>query len=435
MKSVSDITVCTVDYGKFIWLSEKMGEKCKKSYYYSPFEWEFEDVYQAVRGDGLFYCERIDEFMEPEILKEIDLFIFPDIGYGGLQRYLRSIGKSVWGSMGASELELYRTRFISMVKKAGLPMVNSVKKTGITQLADHLKQVKDKWIKINRYRAVTETWHHQDYQHSQQKLDSMAVRLGGLKEHAVFVVQDTIDSDVEIGYDGWTVDGKFPQSSFQGYEFKNESYLGSVLPFKKLPEQVKRVNEAMESMLKAYEYRNFIATEIRVKDDVPYFIDPTLRMPGLTGDHLVESCTNLAEVIWSGANGELIEPEFLCEFAAVATLHCKTHVSGEWFSLKIPEEVRRYVKLYHYCIADDIYHFIPSPPMDCDEPGVVIGLGDSIEGAIDHLKKNMELLKDEPLSVDIDSFSDLLKQIHTAEDEGMEFTDQKVPEPSVVMEE
>jgi hypothetical protein len=434
MKDVSEITVCTIDYGKFIWLAERMGEVCAKSYYYSPFEWEFEDIYDTARGDGLFHCERLDEFMEPSVLRDIDLFIFPDIGYGGLQRYLRSIGKAVWGSMGASELELYRTRFITMLKQLGLPMVPSVKKVGLTALAEHLKTVKDKWIKINRYRAVMETWHHQDYDHSMQKLDSMAVRLGGLKEHAVFVVQDTIDSDVEIGYDGWTVNGRYPSSSFQGYELKNELYLGSVLKREKLPKQVQEINEAVAPLLSEYQYRNFIATEIRVKDDVPHFIDPTNRTPGLTGDHLARSCKNLPEVIWRGANGELVDPEFIAEFAAVATLHCKTHVTGEWFTLNIPEEVRPWTSLYHYCIVDGLYHFIPSPPLDCDEPGVVMGLGDTIEDAIEHLQANMEKLKDEPVSAEIEGFAELLNEVKSAEKEGMEFTTQEIPEPSIVME-
>lgn len=435
MKDISEIEVCVVDYGKFILLAEAFVGKAKKVYYHTPMDREFVDINDCVKGDGLDGVERVDQIMEPGFIDRVGLWCFPDIGFSGFQHYLRGLGKPVWGSMGASDLELSRTRFIKTVKELGLPLVKSVPIRGLSNLSVYLKENPDKWVKINKFRACMETWHHCDWEHSQQKLDSLAVRFGGIKEQVMFVVQDTIDSDVEIGYDGWTVDGRYPSHTFQGYELKNELYLGSMMANEDLPEQVLEINEAMSPVLKGYGYRNFIATEIRIKDEEPYYIDPTHRMPGLTGDQLPETCSNLAEVMWHGANGELIEPEFICGFSAVATLHYKGHVAHEWFSLRIPDEVRQWFKLYHFCKSDDLYHFIPSVPFECDEPGTVIGIGDTIEEAIDHLKENLDVIKDEPVTASIEGFADLLKQIHEAEEQGVEFTDQEVPDPASVVSE
>jgi len=434
MKDLSEITVCIVDYGKFIFLADAFVGKAAKVYYHSPVDREFQDINDAVKGDGLPGIERLDDFLDPEVLKDIDLLVFPDIGFAGVQKHLRDMGKAVWGAMGVNDLELSRTKFLAYLKEVGLPTVNSVKVVGLTNLAIHLRQVKGKWIKLNRFRACMETYHHRDYAHSLQKLDEWAVRFGGLKEEVVFVVQDEIECDVEIGYDGWCVDGQFPNRSFQGYELKNELYLGSLLAYQDLPEQVREVNKAMMPMLASAGYRNFLATEIRIKDDVPYFIDPTFRMAGLTEDQLPETCSNLAEVIWHGANGELLTPEYEAEFVAVATLHCCDHVRNQWFALEIPEEVKRWVKLYHYCMADGLYHFAPSVPLECDEAGVVIGMGDSIEDALDSLKEHFAALESEPLHCQIEGFAELLQQVKAAEKQGVEFTDQPVPEPATVIE-
>lgn len=432
MKPVEEITCLTIDYGSFICLADKMGEKVTKSYYYSPYEDEFRDIKKCVKGEGLEKVERLDNFMEPEILKEIDLVIVPDIGYGGLQRHLKDIGKAVWGSMGASDIELYRTQFLKVLKKLGLSVVHSEKVVGLTALAEYLKGVEDVWVKINRFRENMETWHHQDYAHSQRVLEKLAVTFGPLKERIVFVVQDSVPDAREIGYDGMFTNGEFPEDSFQGYEKKNELYLGSCRSWKELPEAVRAVNEAFVPELSRYGYCNFWATEIRwLSDDEFYFIDPTARMPGQTGEQTLETCDNLPEVIWQAANGNNIPPVFNSKCAAEATMHYTAGSPEDWKTIGLPDQVKAWAKLYHYCEADGLYHF---PPHKSDELGVLMGVGDTVQEAIDHLKENAEVLKDEPIRMEMNGFVDLLKDIEKAEEEGMEFSDKPLPEPATVIE-
>lgn len=429
MKPISEITSCVVDYGCFIELAETMASKVKKSYYYSPYEAEYANLQDCCIGDGLDRVERLDEFLDPDVLKEIDLFLFPDVGGGGLQRHLREIGKAVWGSMGASELELYRTRFLKVIKACGLPVVQSVTIRGLTALAEHLKQVENKFIKVNRYRGNMETVRHRDYAHSLPLLSKLAMEFGGLREHVVFVVQDEIETDVELGYDGWYAGG-FPSQSFQGLELKNELYLGFLKDNDDLPEAVRFVNEKFAPVLEKYGYRNFFASELRIKDDVAFFIDPTLRMAGQTQEHLLTSCLNLPEVIWAGANGELIEPDFDGSFAAEATLHYAGDCE-DWKVMRVPDSVRPWVKLYQYAMADDLYHF---PPHAVDEVGVVIGIGDSVEEAIDHLKENLEELKAEPVKANVEGFTELLDQAQSAEEQGINISDGPIPGPEILLE-
>ena len=41
-----------------------------------------------------------------------------------------------------------------------------------------------------------------------------------------------------------------------------------------------------------------------------------------------------------------------------------------------------------------------------------------MESALEHLKENFALLKNEPVSIDLSGFADLLKQIEDAKSEG-----------------
>ena len=432
MKNVSEVHACVLDYGSFACVAEALGKVFEKVWYYSPFEAEFLNLQQCCIGDGLFHCQRVDELMDPAVFNTIDLWIFPDRGFYGLQKYLRSIGKPVWGSFDACEFEEYRTTFLKLLKGMGLPMVKSKVIHGLTNLADYLKTVKRKWVKIDRYRANGETWFHLDYDHSLPELRREYQEFGGLCEHINFVVQDEIPTDIEIGYDGYTVRGIYPARSFQGYEKKNQLYLGSLLDAEDTPDPVKEINEALVPFFEEYQYQNWFATEIRVLDDVPYFIDPTLRLPGQTGEHQMKSCSNLADIIWFGAHGQMIDPEFEegQEFAAEATLHYKNH-SGGWKVLDLSEEAREVTMLYHYCHVDGLFHF---PPRDSDEVGVVVGHGSTVEECQDNLKENLELLKDEPVSADLGGFVDLIKAIKVAAKEGIQFTDQALPKPTAILE-
>lgn len=438
MKEIEDIVCCVVDAGTFIPLADMMGHRVAKAFYYSPFEQEYLGIERCCVGDGMPHFERLDDFLDPEVFDTVDLWCFPDIGFGGLQRDLRRRGKLVFGSMGASDLELFRTRFIKTVEGVGLPMVHSQKCVGLTALDDYLFETKRKWVKINRYRDNMETWFHIDYQHSQRELERLAAVFGPLKEHVIFVVQDEIEEEdgepvLEVGYDGWCIDGQFPPSSFQGYEKKNELYLGSELAESEQPEEVRLVNERFAPVLADYGYRNFWATEIRIKDKVPYFIDPTPRMAGQTMEHLLETCKNLPEIILAGAQGEVLKPNFTAGFAAEATLHYKSNGQGsEWKTFRVPKEAEPWTKLYRCCFCDGAYQF---PPHRSDELGVVTGAGDSIEGAVADMQEHFEALKDEPVSIEMSGFVDLLEQIQTAQGEGVKFTDQPIPAPEAVAEE
>lgn len=425
MKLVSDVTCLVADYGTFLDLASKLSETYKRVLYYSPHETEYQDAKKCVIGTGLPNVERCDDFLDPEYFTEIDLFIFTDIAFTGMQRHLRSLGKAVWGSMGGSELELYRTRFQKMLQDVGLPVSPTRKVTGIKQLQKILEAENDLWIKVNRFRANMETWHHIDWDHSIPMINYLKDEFGGVSDKVVFIVQEPILDAQEVGYDGFCIDGQFPSRSFQGYEKKNELYLGSWLEDHEMPSIVQEVNESISPVLRDLGYRNFLATEIRDE----YFIDITPRHAGQTQEHLQQSCTNLAEIIWNGAQGILVDPEFTHKFAAEATLHY-TGCDEDWKVLNISEENKKWYRLTGYSKEGDLYHF---PPGKNDEIGVVIGFGDTIEASIEDLKAHLELASNEPIRAETGGFVDLLKDIKKAQADGIKFSNQSIPNPASVL--
>jgi hypothetical protein len=429
---IEEVTATIVDYGCFTELAARLARDYKTVNLYNPFEDEYLDLKSCVQGSGIKGVNLIEDFMSEAVIKQTDVFIFPDRGYGPRQRYLRSLGKAVYGSMGFCLYEEFRTDFLDLLKETGLPMTGNKVVRGVTALSDHLKTVKDKYVKINRFRKNMETWHHIDYVHSIPQLEYLALTFGGAKELVIFVVQDKIEAVTETGYDGDCVDGIFPSKSFSGPELKNELYLATWSEYEKLPKQLKDVNAALAPKLKEYGYRNWIATEVRITDEGEgLFIDLTPRLPGQTGEHQLETCTNLPERIWKGANGIMVEPEFSHKFAAEATMHYTAGEHNEWKVIDIPEEVRRFVKLAHYAEIDGHYHF---PPARNDEVGVVIGQGNTIEKCLDDLKEHFDALKNEPLAIEYEGFAELIDDIKSAAKEGIKFTDQKIPPKEIAIQ-
>src|SRR5258708_15118766 len=107
MSEVSSKTVLCVDHGLFLPLAIKLAESFQRVLYYSPWEKGFPILNDCVIGDGFENVERVDDIWEH--LKDVDLFLFPDLQHSGLQLHLESLGKRVWGSREGDDLELSRS--------------------------------------------------------------------------------------------------------------------------------------------------------------------------------------------------------------------------------------------------------------------------------------------------------------------------------------
>lgn len=423
----SDITACVIDHGLFLPIAQKLGEQYKKVYFWSPWDDCAPKVERGIIGDGFENIERVRDIWS--IKRQCDLFVFPDVGFAGLQQELVAQGFKVWGHHGADELETQRGLFLEKIEEVGMLVPGFHKISGITKLKEHLRNKEDKWIKISRWRGDWETLHWRDWEHDESTLDGYAYRFGPAKEVLTFYVFDAIDTDIEDGIDTYCIDGQFPSTVMHGMECKDRSYICSIQPMQDIDERVRIVPEKFGPVLGGYGYRGFFSCEVRIKDDESFFIDPTCRAASPPSQVMTELFGNLGEIIWKGANGVLVEPEPTAQFGVQALMTVERDTE-EWVVLDIPKEISQWVKCGFAC---EIGGRICIPPNPLGKMvGWLVATGDDLESAIDTLKEYRQALP-EGVDCDVDSLANLLKEAQEAEKMGIEFTEEKLPEPEAVL--
>src|SRR6266550_4636983 len=192
---------------------------------------------------------------------------------------------------------------------------------GLWELRDFLA-LHDGWfVKVSRWRGLTETFQFHAGPRGEGLLDALAVKLGPLEAEFPFIVEAPIDAVVETGIDEFCIDGQWPETVVQGLETKDRCYIGAVTPMSKMPQAFRDVNEALAPFLRQVGYRNAFSAEVRItEDERAFLIDPCSRFPTPAGECLLELIDNLGEVMWHGANGELVEPVYGAQFAVQAAV-------------------------------------------------------------------------------------------------------------------
>lgn len=431
---LSGKVACVVDGGQFIEFALRLAREdgFGKVLYFNP-RWEpYARVQNGAIGEGEPSLTRI-ECLWP--LPKADCFVFPDCILPGIQEEIRSRRLPVWGSGDGVFLEWRRGRFRETLKEVGLPVHPFTVTKGITELREYLQDKEDQYIRISRWRGNMETMHWINEDLSAADLDALGIELGPMGNVLNFIVEEGYDA-TEIGYDGYFSGGQFPDVSFHGIECKDKSYFGALVAKPDWPEPIRIVNEAMLPLLKELDYANFFHTEIRVtKDGTPYFTDPTCRQATPAGEPLVEAFSNLPQIVWEGSNGASLAPVVEAEFAAQVLIEHADDGELHWRYLEVPEEVRRWVKLYNPVrVSSELYSF---PPLrdSCPTIGSVLGLGHTPEEAIDSLKEHAAALSGQSVTVAIESLASALAETAKADGEAMELGLHEVPEPATALDE
>jgi hypothetical protein len=273
VESKLNITACIVDTGFFVSIAEYLSQYYDKVLYYCPAESGYMKSDSERVGEGIGGVEKIYSFWDR--IDEVDLFVFTDCYFADVQEYLKSIGKRVWGAGKTSWMELDRFRMREWQEKAGLPTPETIECIGIEDLKESLGE--NQFVKINKYRADMETAKHYDAVRSEQRFDDMKVKFGAYKDSMPFLVENKIEG-VEVGYDGFSIDGKFPQSCIFGLEVKDRGYLGKATDYTNLPDAVKVVNDEVAKVFAEEKMRGAYSNEIRIDDKGNgYLIDQTMR--------------------------------------------------------------------------------------------------------------------------------------------------------------
>lgn len=385
MTNLRSKTVLVWDNGIFVEFAKRLAEDFGRVLYFCEWRTGYPSSRGLLVGAGDDDYERIEDpwpFIERD---EIDLYVFPDCYEGKLQSYLRSQGKRVWGCGLGGELELDRPKAKEIFKKAGIPIGDYKEIIGLDALRKHLKKTDDAWVKINSTRGDMETFNSPTYEKIEPRLDELEHTLGAKKKIMRFIVEKGIPDAIEAGYDGFCIDGQFPKVGITGIEVKDKGYCGRTTAYKDLTPEVRAVNDALVPAFKGYNYRGFFSSEVRISDGKGYPIDLTARAGSPPSELYQNMMTNLAEVIWHGAGGIVIEPEYEAPWGAEVLLH-SSWADKNWAHITIPDEIRRNVKLRNYTVIEGETYIVPQL---CGMPeiGAVVATGKTAKEAIKEAKR------------------------------------------------
>jgi hypothetical protein len=417
MKQTKDVTAMLVDFGPFMEMGRVLGRTMKKVYLYTPWECTYPKIQPTLIGKGYPEIEPIMSIFGPHF-KDIDLFVFPDISYGPLQAHLVSLGKAVWGSRMGEDLEMFRHSTKKVMARLGLDVSPYVVLKGIDALRDYLKTHKGThWVKLNIFRATFETFKAEDYRMVESRIDSIAHDLGPYKNDIEIIVEDDIPDALESGVDGYCIDGALPENILRGFEIKGEGYLGCMTKYSKLPPCITDFDKKMKPVLRAYGYRGSYSTEVRVTKDKAFMIDFCGRNGSPPNEAYQVLFSNMADIVWYGANGKLVEPVPAKKWAAEIMLYSAWAVK-DWQPVIFPKEYAPYVKLRSATIKDGVYHVVPQV-IGTEEIGAAVGIGDSMDQAIKMATEVAESIKGYDIDPKSGSMEDAKEEFDKARERGI----------------
>jgi hypothetical protein len=372
-------------------------------------EWQdgFCNGSERVVGSGLeeFGVGRLKYFWRnpegDEPFRQYDLIIFPDVWQPDLQEYLRSLGIRVWGSGFKSRLEQARWETKELIGKIGLKTNESELIHGMTALREYLKNHENVFVKISSFRGMSETFPSKSYDLVKSKLDTLESSFGPIMELTHFIVEADIPNAKEVGYDGYCIDGEFPDKSFYGYEIKNKAYFGKLVDYDELPGEVKEANTKLSYHMDGY--RQFWSTELRNG----FVIDITARHASPAGETFCQAFDNLSEILWYGAGGVLVHARSSSKFVAQIIL-CSEWAESHPLAIKFPDKIRPFVKIYNHCRVGGIDYCIPDETR-AKEIASVVGLGNTVEEACKAAKEMAKQVEGFGLHAECEALDEAVK--------------------------
>lgn len=415
--------------GLFVSLAKRLAQSGARVLYSTP-EDRRDLITDVILGDGYTDIECVNDVWEHK--KEVDCFVFPDIRHGGMQSELRSQGLPVWGSQRGMILEQDRLFFLEKLKELNLDVPPYSVIEGVTNLALFLKEKKDIWIKVSKWRGSWETFHWRSQKQDGHNIDLWAVKFGGIKDFVRFICFPKIETDLEIGADTYCVDGTWPEQMLHGIERKDAAYFAAVTERSKMPEQLLPVMDAFSPFLKEVGHRNQWSMECRVTDTHSYFIDATTR-GGLPSTNSFMAAKNVAEVIYHGARGEFVEIDYGYKFSAEVMVKVSGHARA-WETIDLPPELKAELMLQNCCEVKGQTWFPADEEDAITDIGWLRSTGDSPKEVLERMNELADALPD-GANADVEALSDVIREIESEQEQGIQFTDAPMPNPNIVLEE
>lgn len=412
-------TVLVFDFGSQISVAQRLSRDMGRVLYYIPSVTNgFEDHKAHDIGRGVEGIERVYDWWD--YYEEIDLFVFTDIYMGQLQEYLKRNGKRVFGSCKAGMLETNRLEFKKLIAELGLPINEYDTAIGVDELTEKLKKVDDRYVKAS-LRGDMETWHHKNYILSKEELKRMSHDLGVFDKKETYIIESPIEAVGEIGWDGYTVNGKYVDNSCSGIEIKDSIYIGHIISIKDLPKQITDSNEKFAPVFESYGYCGAFSTEIRVdKNGVGYFIDITARFPEPNTSLTLEMYDNYSEIIWMIGGGEI--PTIQASEKWGVQLIMKSEAAKTMpVAIQFPKKYSKFIKIKNLVVDDEGTHWYTPNNVEVCEIGAIAATGKTMKEAIEKAKEIASTVDGADLKIKMDALDEAQEEINELRKNGIKF--------------
>lgn len=398
--NLKDKICCVFDTGgNYISMAQRLSKDFEKVYYTTNWQTSYPKWNLYSVGMGVEEIERIDSIWD--VVDEVDLFVFPDLYLGSLQKHLRDMGKIVFGAGMGENMEIYRDELKELMEDVGLPVNEHKIIKGFSKLKKYLSDKEDKFIKTNLIRGNGETFHYKNMKLSESRLDDMQHTLGSFKEMAVFIVEEPIPDAIEIGTDSFIIDGKHPENTLIGVEIKDCGYAGGMIQYDKVPKVLQTVDTKLSSYFEEHNYRCNFSTEVRWNGEKGYLIDSTCRLPQPPSDLQMLLFDNYSEIIWDVANGEIPVIKSKDKFG-VQIIIKSDWATQEPQAIYFDPKYKDNIKIKQLMYKDETAYFVPCG-IEMTEIGSVVATGKTLKEAIERAKEIAKTVEGDCIHVNGDA--------------------------------
>ena len=172
-----------------------------------------------------------------------------------------------------------------------------------------------------------------------------------------------------------------------------------------------------------------MATEVRIdKEGVPHLIDITMRFGIPNTESQLEWIENIAEIIYEGADGKMIEPKYKTKYSAQIAIK-SVLANKHRIDIKIPDKIKQWVKLNSFCGKDKVgseeYSVLPTEiganKDDSVVIGYIVGLGYTLDECFKKITEYSEQIEGEGFEIKFDAIDEVEKEIKKMKEQGIDF--------------
>lgn len=406
--------------GLYVTVARALAKGFQRVLYFSEWRDAFSTSRGRLIGAGFEDIERVRDFFRA--LDDADIVVFPDMGRYDLQTYLRGQGVPVWGMGEAEVLEDDKLFFHHWLIANNLPTSEMWAIEGVEALQEYCIHNDDKFIKCND-RGDFETYRHRTWPLTEPWYQDMLTRVGPYQDEMQMIAQEPVEG-VEVGYDGFMIDGDFCATAQLGIECKGAGYIASMTPYYALPHPVRVACEAVGEWTQTERMtaRGAFTNEVRLADsDLGFFIDPTMRFGIPPSACQSANWTNLAEIVWNGAQGYVEDVKHRHRYLAEVILQ-SGWTRKHFMAVSWPKEYDGLVSLLRWHQHEGTNFVVP----DGHDGGTMavgsaVGLGKTLREATTMALEVAESIQAFELDYDSAVFEKLDKEVERYHALGFEF--------------